>query len=491
MDLLHLLGAGLIAVVLALIGALGGVALAAWLRLRRESARKVRASINGRVRRHLGLGEGGGGDEDVGPNVVEYDFPQYLATNVAVVASEFLAARGAEVHGFAAGDRFSRCTLADLLRPARVTAVGEFRGIETATAVDAELEVTSGELRRGLRRGLALTSHEGKPVVALLDLIEDRLDSCFRVEAASLDPAAADAFVRALVEWERARSVFRGRLIRPRVDYRNEIKEATIVRHRPTTWDQLILPDVLVARLRRELFDYVAHSPALAKSGVDLKRGVLLHGPPGTGKSLVCNLLISQLPGFTALLLTGEDLTRPSAAFDLARKLAPALILFEDVDLVATGRDGERSGVLGTLLNELDGVAANEQLLFVFTTNRADALEEALAQRPGRVDLVLEFPLPSAVLRHRLLRLYARRAHVDDAALEPVVAATEGASPAFLRELMKQAIFDAILAGDVDAEGLARVEGPRLHAALDRLAGVGHSLERRFLGFVKPPQATG
>ncbi|MCO5166552.1 MAG: ATP-binding protein [Planctomycetes bacterium] len=462
------------------------MALIAWFRLRRESAAKVRASVNERVRRHLGLT---GGEDEVGPRVVEHDFPRYLATNVAVVVTDFLAAHSAEVIGLDVGESYARRTLADVLRPARVTALGDFVGLEPTAAADAELEVAPGELRRGLLRGLALATFEGTPVVALLLLTQDTLDASFRVEAVGAAPGVAERFVRALVEWERARSVLRGRLIQPRVDYKDEVKEATIVPHRPTGWDQLILPDELLARLRREVFDYVARGPELARNGLDLKRGVLLHGPPGTGKSMVCNLLVSQLQGFTSLLLTGNDLARVGGAFALARKLAPALLLFEDIDLVATGRDGERSGVLGALLNELDGVPSNEQVLFVFTTNRADVLEEALAQRPGRVDVALEFPLPSAALRRRLLRLYARRAHVDDAALEPIVAATEGATPAFLRELMKQTIFDAILSGDVDGEGLARIDAARLRAALERLTSSGHALERRFLGFGAPAGA--
>lgn len=487
MNLLQLLGAGLIGVVLTLIGVVLGAALLAWIRLRRESARKVGASLNLRVRRHLGLGESD--TPAAGPRVVEHDFPKFQATNVAVVVSDFLAAHAAEVHGVSGENRFDRVTLADLLRPARVTALGDFAGIEPAAACDAELEVAPGELRRGLRRGVALATFEGQPVVALLALVEDSLDASFRVEAAAADASLAERFLRALVEWERARSVLRGRLIRPRVDYHDEVTEATIVPHRATVWDQLVLPDDLIARLRREVFEYVQRAPALAANGLELKRGVLLHGPPGTGKSLVCNLLVSQLKGFTTLLLTGDQLARPGPAFALARKLAPAMILFEDVDLVAAGRDGQRSGVLGALLNELDGVPSNEQVLFVFTTNRADVLEEALAQRPGRVDLVIEFPPPAAALRRRLLKLYARKAHLDEAALDPIVEATDGATPAFLRELMKQTIFDAVLAGEVDAQGLARVDAARLRAALERLAGAGHALERRFLGFggARPP----
>lgn len=186
MNLLHLLGAGLIGVVLALIGALGGAALVAWLRLRRESAAKVRASLNLRIRGHLRLAEGETGT--AGPRVVEYEFPKFLATNVAVVVSDFLAAHAAEVHGVEPASRFDRLTLPDLLRPARVSALGDFEGVEPATPSEAELEVAPGELRRGLRRGIALATFEGTPVVALVAMPNDRLDDSFRIEVAAAAP---------------------------------------------------------------------------------------------------------------------------------------------------------------------------------------------------------------------------------------------------------------------------------------------------------------
>jgi ATP-dependent 26S proteasome regulatory subunit len=96
-------------------------------------------------------------------------------------------------------------------------------------------------------------------------------------------------------------------------------------------------------------------------------------------------------------------------AVTLARDLAPATVVLEDVDLVAAERTmpmGD-NGVLFELLNQMEGLAEDSDLLFLLTTNRADVIEPALATRPGRIDLALETPLPDEACRRALVRLYA------------------------------------------------------------------------------------
>ena len=94
----------------------------------------------------------------------------------------------------------------------------------------------------------------------------------------------------------------------------------------------------------------------------------------------------------------------------MARDLQPAVVVLEDVDLVAEDRGfgPGPSPVLFTLLDAMDGAAADADLLFLLTTNRADLLEPALAARPGRVDVAVEIDLPDADGRRRLLEVYTR-----------------------------------------------------------------------------------
>lgn len=151
----------------------------------------------------------------------------------------------------------------------------------------------------------------------------------------------------------------------------------------------------------------------------------------------------------------------------------------EDVDLIAQERGipfMPSGPVLFDLLNEMDGLREDIDVIFMLTTNRPDILEPALAARPGRVDLVLELPLPDAAARRRLIELYARGLELRDVDLDAVIDRTEGASPAYIKELLRKA---AVLAALADG---SVVRQTHLDQALAELAEGGR-LAERILGF--------
>jgi ATP-dependent 26S proteasome regulatory subunit len=185
----------------------------------------------------------------------------------------------------------------------------------------------------------------------------------------------------------------------------------------------------------------------------------------------------------TVVVLSGPSLGLVGAFGNLARRLAPAVIVLEDVDLVAQERSFGPFGtspLLFELMNEMSGLAADADVAFVLTTNRPDALEPALAARPGRVDLALEIPLPAAAERRRLLELYGRGLDLDPALLDDVVSRTEGTTASFFRELLRKAALGALEAG---REGVGAED---LDAALDELMHETASLTRVLLGSEAP-----
>lgn len=125
------------------------------------------------------------------------------------------------------------------------------------------------------------------------------------------------------------------------------------------------------------------------------------------------------------------------------------MVVLEDVDLVAVDRDYTPGGnpLLFSLLEAMDGVGADADVVFVLTTNRADILETALADRPGRVDLAVEIPRPDPRCRQQLLCVYARDLTVD-ADLDEVVAGTEGVTASFIKELIRRTVLASLRAGD-------------------------------------------
>ena len=215
--------------------------------------------------------------------------------------------------------------------------------------------------------------------------------------------------------------------------------------------DEIVLPEGVLDIVELHTIEFARHSEVLRRGGRHMRRGLLLHGPPGTGKTLSASYLISGLEGRTVIVLTGAALGLVGEACTIARHLQPAMVVLEDIDLVAQERTTMGLGatsLLFQLLNEMDGIGEDADVIFLMTTNRADLLEPALAARPGRVDQAVEFPLPDEDARARLIKLFASglELRLDD--MGAVVAATDNVSPAFLRELVRKAALQAAVAGD-------------------------------------------
>jgi ATP-dependent 26S proteasome regulatory subunit len=205
---------------------------------------------------------------------------------------------------------------------------------------------------------------------------------------------------------------------------------------------------------------------------------VLFYGPPGTGKTHTVRYLTGALREFTVILLAGPAIRFVAEACAMARTLQPSLIVLEDCDLVAEDRSYTPFGnpLLFTVLDEMDGLSSDVDVCFLLTTNRVDLLETALAQRPGRVDLAVEIPLPDAASRLRLLDIYGRGIELRATDVDHVVERTAGVPASFVKEMTRRA---TLIAAE---RGSALTEAEDLHAAVDELMAAQEVLTRRLLG---------
>lgn len=313
------------------------------------------------------------------------------------------------------------------------------------------------------------------------------------LEVMAATAEAASAFLEQVRDWAHHGSVYRGKVISlecssEAVPSRRGQGAATVRFHRlpKVHREEIILPEETMAVIERNTRGFFSHAEALRRSGRSLKRGLLLHGKPGTGKTYTARWLASSLEDTTVILLSGEQLWLIKQCCQMARMLAPALVIMEDVDLIATERDESRHPAyqitLHQLLNEMDGLDSEAEVIFILTTNRPEAIEPALAARPGRIDQAIEFPLPDAGCRHRLIELYGRGLALDltDPAL--LVARTEGASPAFIQELLRKAALFAAEEASTN-NGSLRVTDRHCDLALRELLLGGGGLTRQLLGF--------
>src|SRR5580704_7504222 len=254
---------------------------------------------------------------------------------------------------------------------------------------------------------VATTAPDGDPVV-----IGIRDESRFGPPACSLEILAADREAATATRDEidrlmRVHDVFRGQVLSFAASEHHGNELVTFLPRPRVAAGDVVLPDGLLENIEWHIIGVAEWSRELLSAGQHLKRGLLLHGPPGTGKTHTVRYLTGRLADSTVILLTGRSIRFIDAAAALARRLQPSMVVLEDVDLVATDRDYIPDGnpLLFSLLEAMDGIGADADVTFVLTTNRADILETALADRPGRVDLAVEIP-PA---RRRLPRAPAPR----------------------------------------------------------------------------------
>jgi cell division protease FtsH len=276
---------------------------------------------------------------------------------------------------------------------------------------------------------------------------------------------------------------YRGKILSLEVqqDYGGWSTGITVHKLRTVDREQVILPKQTLELLERNVLRFVNQRPRLHELGLATKKGLLFYGPPGTGKTHTIHYLAGTLLGHTTLLIAAEQVGHLDEYMTLARLLQPSLVVIEDVDLIARDRARMHSPceevMLNKLLNEMDGLRQDANILFILTTNRPETLEAALASRPGRVDQAIEFPLPDAAGRAKLIRLYARGAQLSDELIAQTVDKTEHVSASFIKELLRRAMQFHLERSDSKVLELADID-----SALEELLFTGGSLNRKLLG---------
>jgi ATPase family associated with various cellular activities (AAA) len=441
-------------------------AIAGLHRWAEQNAPRPESALRRQVAEHLG------GDPGRMPIVTEA-LGSYERPNLQVALEAWLegAGRAAETLGLG-GQHGWRPGLGDLV------STGPFPTVEPGPVEYVTVDVGARRIRC-VRSALFLLTDGGDRLAATLTIDDRGMGERLQLQLMAPGVTTAEAVLVELRALMVERNVYRGRVLELErgEDGQVSVKVRTLS---PVARDRIVLPAGVLERVERHTLGFARHAETLRAAGRHLKRGLLLHGPPGTGKTLTAMHLSSRMPDRTVLLLTGVALYSLADACRMARTLAPAMVVLEDVDLVAEDRDFYEGSqpILFELLNEMDGLAEDADVVFVLTTNRLEVLEQALAARPGRIDEAVELPLPDADGRRRLLALFSEGLDVRAGDMVRVVEDTAGMSPAFIRELVRRA---ALLAADEDAGELVVAER-HLATALDELQRSTEQVTRGLLG---------
>ncbi|MDD1753555.1 MAG: proteasome-activating nucleotidase [Methanotrichaceae archaeon] len=210
----------------------------------------------------------------------------------------------------------------------------------------------------------------------------------------------------------------------------------------------------------REIVELPLKRPDLFQAvGIEPPKGVLLHGPPGTGKTILAKAVAHSTEA-TFLRVVGSEFVQKYIGegarlvrelFEMAKIESPAIIFIDELDAIGARRlDGATSGdrevqrTLMQLLAEMDGFDPRGEVKLIAATNRLDMLDPALL-RPGRFDRVIEIPLPSRESRESILKIHTADMNLDQSVdLRTIADITEGSSGADLKALATEAGMFAI-----------------------------------------------
>ena len=239
----------------------------------------------------------------------------------------------------------------------------------------------------------------------------------------------------------------------------------------------------------RELIDFLKNPKRFQKLGARIPKGVLLVGPPGTGKTLLAKAVAGEanvpfyfISGSDFVeLFVGVGASRVRDMFKQAKANAPCLIFIDEIDAVGrqrgTGLGGghdEREQTVNQLLTEMDGFGANEGIIVIAATNRADVLDPALL-RPGRFDRQVTVGLPDVREREDILTVHAKnKVLAPSVQLNAIAKRTPGFSGADLENLLNEA---ALLAVRRNKNSITMAE---IDEATDRVIGGPAKTSRKY-----------
>ena len=326
---------------------------------------------------------------------------------------------------------------------------------------------------------VAAAAPAGAPVViGIRD--ESRFGSPFcTLEVLAADREAATATRDKIERLMRAHDVFRGQVLSFTESEHHGNELATFLPRPAVTASDVVLPDGVLEHIERHIIGVADWSAELLGAGQHLKRGLLLHGPPGTGKTHTVRYLTSRLANLTVILLTGRSIRFIDQAAALARRLQPSMVVLEErrsgrhrprlhprresTAVLAAGRDGRgrRGRRRHVLADHQPGRHPGDRA-------RGPARPGGSGGRASR---------PDARCRERLLRVYARDLTVD-ADLDQVVAGTEGVTASFIKEMIRRTVLASLPAG----ERPPVLRGPHFADVLAEMNSEHQALTRSLLG---------
>ena len=314
-------------------------------------------------------------------------------------------------------------------------------GIEIP-AIYSNTEVANSEKKRFLQIGVRFYQNETEKFVLVCTV--DDYDRDERITIMTIEEGRGLELLQRLEDGFYAKGVLKNAFFDMEYNFisRNETVDTLIA------WN-----DDIKKQLDKDVIEFLKIMPLLKQKGLPNSRGIILSGPPGTGKTMMAKSLATQA-NVTTILISAEMIQGPSQvkrAFKVGRKLAPTLMIIEDIDTAGTvSRRFTDHPILGEYLQAMDGMESNDGMLILATTNHTENIDPAISDRPGRFDRIIDVPLPNVKQRELMIQNLLTNMPSEDmskSVISAVAKKSEGLSGAWLREVIQCSLIEAIYEG--------------------------------------------
>jgi cell division protease FtsH len=332
-----------------------------------------------------------------------------------------------------------------------------------------DVNTGSGECQNVLRDGTLFVEKQGKRLAVTVDANLRGYNSIIMTGPAHLREKVHE-FANSVQSIVKEQNFYRGKNL--------ELSARVRFLDVPAkTWDGIILDQDTKDEIQANTIGFLANRERLAGYGIPAKRGVLLIGKPGTGKTLVCKALMAGSPGTTCIMAHNYALAEDeyiTQLYELAQDLSPCIVFIEDIDLIAQDRVAwgyTRGPALLSLLAVLDGIEECHEIVTVATTNHLETLDKAIGQRPSRFDRIIEIPCPSLEQRKEFISSLCHKIPLDDDIQACIARKTDGFTPAQIQEVLYSLAIRHGQAEQSDEPGCLKVNTEQVNGAISRING--------------------
>jgi hypothetical protein len=264
--------------------------------------------------------------------------------------------------------------------------------------------------------------------------------------------------------------------------------------NKKTDWSSIIIAPKIKKIIKRNVNNLYINRDILAKNKISIKRGIILCGVPGTGKTMLCKVLANEMP-MTIIYVLPSDIRRisdVSRICEMAKDLSPTLLILEDIDYIAEDRDfsGNGGNLCIELMNRMDGLQEEfKNVITIATTNMIDKVEKAIKNRPGRFDKVIEINVPAAKEREKMIEVFTKNFKLHkNVDIKEIVEKTDGMPGAFIFHISEYAAILAIEDKSMNKNDIAIVKQEHFDEAIeeakDKEFGCGSEYEpKQQMGF--------